>query len=237
LGLSEAVAYATIAVARKSAEVPALNDAVRAGTVSLSKASRMLSVMNAENGAEWIQKAATLSTRQLQREVAKINPRSTTPETASYVSESRLNLTLGVSEKLMLDLRRAQDQVSRSKARPVTLEETLEVVLTTYLKQKDPAARANRAVARKGIPTKRVERLCTYRVRTPIPAAIAHAIRFRDQGRCQFKRQGTDAICGERRFVDLHHIQPISQGGAHQPENLTTLCRAHHQLTHHHAST
>lgn len=47
LGLSEAVAYNAIAVARKATEVPALREAVHAGALGLSKATKVVSVLTA----------------------------------------------------------------------------------------------------------------------------------------------------------------------------------------------
>lgn len=62
---------------------------------------------------QWMEKAVNLTTARLEREVARENPKASTPEKATYVSESRLNLSFGVSESLLQKLRRAQDLVSR----------------------------------------------------------------------------------------------------------------------------
>lgn len=43
-------------------------------------------------------------------------------------------------------------------------------------------------------------------------------------GRCSF--------CGDTSFLHVHHIQPISQGGSHLPENLIVLCESCHSLQH-----
>src|SRR5262249_31513841 len=67
--------------------------------------------------------------------------------------------------------------------------------------------------------------------RTPIPKATEHQVRLRDQNQCQARKPGA-GTCGEKRWVDLHHILPVSQGGTNAPENLITLCRAHHQEHH-----
>jgi hypothetical protein len=32
--------------------------------------------------------------------------------------------------------------------------------------------------------------------------------------------------------VDVHHIQPRAEGGQHHPDNLLTLCAAHHRAAH-----
>lgn len=263
--LSEAVALNAIAVARKVREVPELRSEVQ--TIGISKIRKMVSVLTRENQKEWIERAKTVSTRALEKAVAKENPRAATPESAKYVSEKRLDLRLGVSEELMLKIRRGQDQVSRSLNKSVTLEETLDAVFSDYLHRKDPLEKAKRVIARKGpAPATRKEaakpdtaqpqtaepqthsantRFTGTVTATPrkssasadlgarqaIPAAIAHQIRVRDQAQCQATRPG-GGVCGEKRWIDLHHIIPVSQGGTNAPENLTTFCRAHHREHH-----
>jgi len=115
LGLSEAVAYNAISVARKIREIPELKSEV--AELGISKTRKIVSVLTRENQSEWISKAKTLSSRALEKAVAKENPREATQEVAKYVSEKRLDLRLGVDEELMLKLRRAQDQVSHSTGR------------------------------------------------------------------------------------------------------------------------
>jgi hypothetical protein len=64
-----------------------------------------------------------------------------------------------------------------------------------------------------------------------IPAKLEHAVRLRYQGQCTFKTtQG--ARCTERRWLDIHHVKPLSEGGATTLENLTLICRGHHQVIH-----
>ena len=233
LGLSEAVAYNAIAVARKAREVPELK------SVGISKARKIVSVLTAENQKDWIEKARTLSSRALEKAVAKENPRASTPEQAKYVSEKRLDLRLGLTEELMLKLRRAQDQVSQDLNKAATLEETLEQVLALYLKHKDPLEKARRVIAKNG--NKSLNKLFTGTVqndaaseppvaRIPIPKGTEHLVRLRDKNQCQ--AQTPRGICGQRRFIDLHHLKPVSQGGTNAPENLLTLCRTHHRQIH-----
>jgi HNH endonuclease len=247
LGLSEAVAYNSIAVARKMREVPELRAQVE--EIGVSKAKKIVSVLTKENQMEWLARAKTLSSRALEKQVAKMNPQAATPELTKYVSAERLDLRLGIDEELLGQLRRAQDQVSQSMGKPASLEDTLRAALAFYLRHKDPVEKAERAkkvVNKQVTGTVRAEDKSSARgeatevtgvthpvvreKRTPIPARVAHAVRLRDQNRCQAKTQATR--CGSTRFIDLHHIQPVSQGGPNTPMNLITLCRAHHRLAH-----
>jgi Holliday junction resolvasome RuvABC DNA-binding subunit len=38
--------------------------------------------------------------------------------------------------------------------------------------------------------------------------------------------------CRNAAFLDLHHVQPRSEGGGNEVDNLITLCGAHHRAAH-----
>jgi hypothetical protein len=67
--------------------------------------------------------------------------------------------------------------------------------------------------------------------RKTIKAATHHAVMLRTGGRCAFINERGER-CTEDRFLHLHHIVPLSQGGSDGPENLTCLCSSHHALVH-----
>ena len=54
---------------------------------------------------------------------------------------------------------------------------------------------------------------------------------LRDQGQCTYETQSKR--CPARRWLDVHHITPLSEGGRNEFDNLTTLCSAHHRMSHH----
>ena len=67
--------------------------------------------------------------------------------------------------------------------------------------------------------------------RGPIPAKIKHQVFLRDGGRCQYR--GTNGqLCGERKFVQIHHLEPLWQGGGNGVDNLLSLCHPHHDYFH-----
>jgi 5-methylcytosine-specific restriction endonuclease McrA len=67
--------------------------------------------------------------------------------------------------------------------------------------------------------------------RIPLPAALAHQVRLRDGAQCTH-RDLTGHRCPQRRWLQVHHIYPVSLGGANELGNLATLCSAHHRMTH-----
>ncbi len=150
LGLGENVAYTLIGVARKSREVPELKTEIAVGAITLSNARRIVPVLTAQNKEEWIEKAKVLSNRKLEKEIVRVYPKAGTPETTSYVAADRVKLSLGLSEREMLKLRRVQDLLSQSRRRAISLEETIEVLTAEYLGRHDPVAKAKRHVVKKG---------------------------------------------------------------------------------------
>lgn len=58
-----------------------------------------------------------------------------------------------------------------------------------------------------------------------IPASVRRAVNARDQG-CRFP------ACGERRFIDVHHVRHRAHGGTNEMGNLLQLCWFHHRLVH-----
>jgi hypothetical protein len=208
LGLSEDLACSFLSVARKSQEVPELKIAVEEG-LPISKAKKIVPVITAENQAVWVEKAKESNYRELEKEIAKEKPEEAVRERVKPLSESVSKLEVSLRKEALESLRRAQDLLSSKRGRPVSLEEVLGVALKEYVERHDPLKKAERA-------------------RKPL---AAHAVHQRDQGRCQ-ARDGKGELCGQRRWLQRHHIQPRSQGGTDRPENLVTLCAFHHRLLH-----
>jgi len=59
-----------------------------------------------------------------------------------------------------------------------------------------------------------------------IPAAIRRLVDDRDGGRCRVPG------CRHSVFKEPHHIVLRSEGGTHHPDNLVTVCSAHHRAIH-----
>jgi hypothetical protein len=59
-----------------------------------------------------------------------------------------------------------------------------------------------------------------------IPAEVKRAVWVRDLGRCAYV--GTNGRrCGERAFVEFHHVRPYAAGGKPAVENIQLRCRSH----------
>lgn len=286
LELSPAIAYAFINVARKSHEIPFLKEQVEAGKISIYKAQRITPVLTPQNYKTWLKLAASKTHRELEREVTIASPQNAIAEsryvpTLAITEEKitikrdlpRIELQLGVSEALMLKLRRAQDIESQRNKKNLNLEQTLEEVLCLYLEKRDPLKKAKRQDAKGKLltdqnqtcrsvdknsahaknnnptihsasPTKeeraksqsqeleRNQRIAPHkRASRALPARLKHQLQIRDDGQCTY----VDSLgrrCLSRRFLEAHHIRPVSLGGENTLENLTLLCSGHHKVVH-----
>jgi len=234
LGFSESVAYLFISVARKARDVAALAAAIREGTLSVSKAGRLVAVLNPENGDELISFAQQHTSREIDREVARRNPKPGFADRVKVLSAELLALNLAVSAEFFRKLKRAESVQAQKGKLGGGFAGVLELALDEYLHRHDPVVKAERAAA-KNDRTKEAspEELCLVRVptRKPLTAAQRHEVFRRDGGRCTYHNE-SGKRCDSDRWVDIHHIHPVSQGGGNDPQNLTTLCSFHHDLVH-----
>jgi hypothetical protein len=85
------------------------------------------------------------------------------------------------------------------------------------------------SVATGTAPPTRTARADTHpfpRAKQSIPPALRHAVLTRDRHRCRVPG------CTHTTFVDVHHVQPRSEGGLNDASNLLTLCSVHHRAVH-----
>jgi hypothetical protein len=255
LKLSSGRAYNFIQVARKAAGLSRFQEALRKGAISLSKAKRISSVVNNENEEHWLKLSKNLSQRSLERAVAKFNPRSSVQEGTHFVSESVLEFRAAILEDTEKMIKRAQDILCQLKGGVATFDETLREMAKMYLEKKDPVVRAQRTLSKAIKKENTSESLREKSMakkdspqrpagRKPLPQKLKNQVLIRDQGQCQerdFLDESTTSdteisrdsnICGDSRWLDVHHIIPVSRGGKNTLENLVTLCRGHHALEH-----
>jgi 5-methylcytosine-specific restriction endonuclease McrA len=64
------------------------------------------------------------------------------------------------------------------------------------------------------------------RARRPVPPAVRRQVTLRDGGCC------TTPGCRNRKYVDVHHLTPVSEGGTNEPDSLALLCGVHHHAVH-----
>jgi hypothetical protein len=254
LGLTRHTANNFIDVMRTSLEVPALAEAIYSGRTTISKARKICSVINPSNAKEWIDLTIHCSCRVVEKAVALANPRAGVTESLRYVSGDILDLRLAVSEEWAELLKQTKDRLSQKECRAVSTEEALLIVMREAHLRDDPRKRAERAEVRRRSKSgarsenrssekwrdcrepkatcRKQEATCRQpeNSRRP-PAEITHQINLRDKAQCVYVNVKGER-CSSQRWLDHHHIKPLSEGGTHDIDNLETLCRAHHRIRH-----
>ena len=248
--LSEAEAYCFISVARRASESPVLHEAIQNQRLSVSKASRIVSALKKDNAAELVEFAIKNSQAKIDREVARINPKARSRDKVKWLSEDEVELTITVSKKGFEDLNRAESIAAQKGKKFSGRGEVVELSLAEFVERHDPVQKAARANKKRlsddaksaaaseqhaGIANKTTSQLCENRVvksaRVKPTAEQLHVINYRDQGQCTHVNIHGER-CNSDRYVEIHHIIPVSNGGGNDPSNLTTLCGFHHDLVH-----
>lgn len=215
LKLNESFAICMISVSGKCIEVPALKDALQERAFSVWTARRLVSKITNENAAEFIEFAKHNTHAAIDM---KLNPEGTS--------------TRRVKNEIKVLIKRVQSLIAQQTGKSPNLDETDMIVYEAYYRQHHPEEKAKRA-AKKTRPVQKVtlnKTVCSNK-RTPLTAEQKHAVHLRDGFRCTFvDAQGQR--CDADRWLHIHHLKPVSQGGSNEPENLTTLCSAHHDLCH-----
>ncbi|MFN7905437.1 MAG: HNH endonuclease, partial [Pseudobdellovibrionaceae bacterium] len=60
---------------------------------------------------------------------------------------------------------------------------------------------------------------------------VKRAVHHKNESQCSHIDE-LGQRCQQRRHLHIHHIQPLSQGGANHINNLIILCSGHHQAHH-----
>jgi 5-methylcytosine-specific restriction endonuclease McrA len=140
LELTEPEACNYINVARKIREVPELHAAIESGDLKVAKARKIVPVLNKENQAEWISKAATLSYKALEREVAREKPQAARPDRIKHTGPGWMRLEANITEETWAKFAHVQDLISSA-----SYDEVLSRVLSQYIEKHDPLKKAERA--------------------------------------------------------------------------------------------
>lgn len=232
LGLSAPIAYAFIAVARKARVVHQLQAAINSHQLSVAQASRLVSHLKPENADDIIEYSRTHTYRETEAELARRNPMAKVPDKVKFLSEDQVQLTITISKSGLKNLERSV-ALEAQRGKMLTKSEAIETALAYYVDRKDPVKKAERVKYRRKSSTE----LCAHRVdraknrREPLSAIVRHLVFTRDQGRCTHV-DASGVRCNQDRWIDFHHIIPVSRGGGNEPDNLTSLCTFHHDLVH-----
>ena len=139
LKLTEAQAYAFMTVARKAREIPQLKTEIDNGNLSVSKARRIVPVIETSNQNEWIDRAKTLSKSELERQVAQISPHAFKKrEVIRALSASDSSVRFQISEEKLKNWKRMQTLMISKKRKTMDLMGAIDALVEDFLKKEDP---------------------------------------------------------------------------------------------------
>jgi hypothetical protein len=212
----EGLAYTFVNVARKAKKFPELHLAIKQQKITISKAARIAATLTSESAKGLVEFASSHSKREIEREVARINPKAAGKNRVKQLSDEFVEVTMTIPRKTFDKMKRAED------VHGTPLAETLERVYEEHLDRHDPVRKAKRN-ARKSV-------LCPGR-NGDLNSAETHAVNARDEGQCTWI-DTRGKRCPNERWTEVHHQIRRVDGGTNDLNNLTTLCGAHHRLIH-----
>ena len=256
LGLSVKSTRERLRIGRALRALPRIEHAFVAGRLSYSRVRELTRVAKAGDEEHWLELGRMLPMRELERRVAAVVG---TEAMTDAPAEIRWR-TPGTVELRMQLLSRAMQGAREAAEAPMSDAEALGAVARKALATLCAPDGATTGDPRKAVVLYRC-RVCgqteveTGSVPVPLtpaqadrlgcgakvidlategrdeestssamPAAVRRAVLARDRARCR--------VCGRRRYVDVHHLVPRSQGGAHSRSNCATLCTSCHAALH-----
>jgi hypothetical protein len=226
--LSEIDAYRMVAAARAARRFPAVLAMLAAGELTLTTAKLLAPHLTAENHARVLSFASGKKRRQIEELVATLQPAPEAPPAierllspgARPVAADRYRVQLTVGGDTVEKLRLAQDMLRHavpSGDESVVLERALVALLHEL-------ARAKFAATDRPRPSSDVAAGSRH-----VPAEVKREVWLRDLGRCAFVAS-TGRRCGERGFVEFHHVKPHAAGGGPTVDNIELRCRRHNDF-------
>ena len=212
LHYSEHSAFNRIEVARAAARWPQLLACLEDGSLHLAGARLLTPHLTAEN----IDMALAASRHKSKREIEEVTAGLARRALLIAVAAEQYRLHLTISRATRDKLRQIQALLSHQlpDGNPaVIFDRALDLFLNELERQRLAKTNCPRA-ARSQKPRSR-----------HIPAAVKREVWKRDEGRCAFV--GRQGRCGERNFLEYHHVVPHALGGPPTAANIELRCRAH----------
>lgn len=241
LGYSEDAAWNRAAAATAVRRYPVILEGLADGSLNLTTVRMLRPILTAENHKALLDEARNRSKREVEVIVRRFDPK---PDVASSIrripvqsvlaspmtgrpatqprpviaplTPERYRVEFTISKEIHDKLRDVQELLCREVPNgdpALIFERALDVLLATVEKKKRGAT-----------PNPRRPSVGTPRGRR-IPAHVARIVWARDGRRCAFV--GTMGRCTQRRYLELHHVEPFAYQGPPTVKNIAVRCRAH----------
>ena len=258
-GYSPRLTREKLRVAEALETLPVMSRALRAGETSWSALRELTRVATPDTERDWLNIARGRTVRDVEELVSGHRP-GDRPGDPRDAMAMRHVLRLELSGEALATFREAMAKIRRDAAQPLDDDSAMLLMARSVLGGPTDEARASYQVAltvcemcQAGKQQGRGELvdvgpdvvamaacdaqhmgrthvgrvgLDIARAHQDIPPAVRRAVLRRDNGRCVFPG------CRHATFLDVHHIDPRAEGGTHHPDNLITICSAHHRAVH-----
>jgi hypothetical protein len=249
LKYSDGAAHRRIQAMRLLKDLPAIEEKLKSGELTLSNASQLQDFLRAEKKlgktyeAEEKQKLAEdlsgKSTRQAQAILTEISPEAMPKESLRAISMTEAKLTLVISQPLQEKLDRLKGLLAHQLPEAATYAELLEKLADVALSKFDPQLKKIRGAKEASAGEQKAEvdiasaPELTKSVVVPakthtryIAVSDRKAVWTRAEGRCEHHGPNGDR-CSSRFALQIDHIHPYAKGGFSNLTNLQLLCRVH----------
>lgn len=240
-----------INVMRLIQEIPDVELKLESGELNLSTASEMQSFFyfesrnktpySIEAKRELIETCLGKSKREVERELARLNPEREKRESVRVISKDRLRVSFSISAELNDKLNHLKDLLTHIDS-AMTTETLLERLAELGLDKFDPIRKARRASKKADRAARQSAKADTdtdSRNWQSLPLAEVKArsryVRANERHQvvmdgCKFRDLKTGRECGSRRGLQYDHVVPFSHGGANTAENLRPMCAQHNRF-------
>lgn len=260
LKYSEGSAYRRIAAMRLIKAVPEIKQIAAQGKISLTAMAQAQSYFRRkENELAPINKTAKLellkklehrSSRECEREILKLDPKSHRPDRVVAKTEELTEIRLTVDNEFMATLDKLKNLLSNKYPDLATKDIMLHAMKVEVARLQKPIAKRRIRATRKpdssskppgkqtpnsaacgGANISDGSNKIRERVkRVPLPDSTRREIFIKDNWQCAYRDPITGHKCQSKKYLEVDHIIPISRGGKNSRDNLQLLCSAHNKL-------
>ena len=225
LAVAEHEAYGLVAASRAARRFPVILDLLAEGAIHVTAVKLLAPCLTADNHRQVLEMARGKRRAQVEQIVATLAPQPEMPDSIRRLlspgvrpqSTDRFQIQVTVAGETVEKLRLARDMLRHTLPaghEADVLERALTALLADLARKKFAATERPRSSKEPPEDSRNV------------PAEVKRAVWLRDLGRCAFVSE-TGRRCGERAFMEFHHVQPYAEGGEPTVENIQLRCRQH----------
>lgn len=220
LGYAEQEAMLRIQAMRLIRVAPEVEQKIESGKMSMTVAAQIQGTVRRE-------KLKVVEAKQLVADLTGASKREAEVKLAALFPEApKVEKTRAISEELV------EIRLTVTKEEAALIQELMDRKAHTNFERSHRKLYVNLVRKELGKTKKDTPPKCPDRVKRTryIPAVTKRQIQARGQNRCQYQDPLSIQRCETHHGLQIDHIKPYSQGGAHHPQNLRLLCGAHNRL-------